>query len=47
MCRPVSYTHLVVNDDLDGAVRDFAGIVAAEKARTERNQNFIDEVFFQ
>ena len=41
------YDYIVVNDDLDAAVRDFAGIVAAEKARTERNQNFIDEVFFQ
>ena len=41
------YDYIVVNDDLDAAVRDFAGIVAAEKARTERNRNFIDEVFFQ
>ncbi len=41
------YDYVVVNDDLDEAVCEFSCIVAAEKAKMERNQNFINEVFFQ
>ena len=38
----VNYDYIIVNDDLDKAVRDFVAIVDAESFRTNRNKEYID-----
>lgn len=39
------YGYLVINDDLDVAVKKVEAIIEAEKCRIERNENIIKEVF--
>ncbi|MBD5082509.1 MAG: guanylate kinase [Ruminococcaceae bacterium] len=38
----VNYDYVIVNDDLNKAVRDFVAIVDAESFRTNRNKEYID-----
>ena len=38
------YDYIVVNDDIENAVRKFSGIIDAERLKTIRNKKIISEV---
>lgn len=38
------YDYVIMNDDLDRAIKDFAEVVSAEKKSAERNTDLIDRV---
>ena len=42
--RASEYDYIVVNDDLDEAVNDFAAIIAVDRLKTERQSELINSV---
>ena len=39
-----SYNYILINDDIDSAVKRFEAIITAESCRIERNMDIVDEV---
>lgn len=42
--KAIDYNYVVINDDLDEAVRDVANIIYAEKCKTNRNVDLIERM---
>ena len=44
IAKAVLYDYIIVNDDLETAVSEMAGLLRAEKQRASRNQEFIERM---
>ena len=44
IAKAVLYDYIIVNDDLETAVDEMAGLLRAEKRRASRNQDFIERM---